>query len=326
MYSVFVKPPLEVTLLENVIVGHPRGILVDPQGQLIIDQLDEVLAWTPRYYGRDIRDGSTLAREKERRIAMLTAEAADLHARRDALRRLGSDADHVYMVHPFGHIAFGHLFDSLQRLYPVLPVVPRPFRVLHSNSRQIVGFETHMRLLGVAAEQLLTLRESVVVPRLWISPWQCFPAGLTSQTFDWIYRRYTENLRARAPTRLYLSRNHVRPGARSVLNEGEVLDFLQQHGFIVVRGTEPLEEILGLFNAAKVIVGPHGSLFANTMFCAADCRILEYCPANRVDRSFLTKRKLTSSYKQILIEADESFNITIPLDGLRQLVSELEGA
>ena len=87
-------------------------------------------------------------------------------------------------------------------------------------------------------------------------------------------------------------------------------------------GEEGLLDIISLFARAKTIVGPHGSIFVNTIFCREDAKIIEYCPKNRIDKSFLNKTKAVKDYQHILLEADSDFNIEIDLNELKGLIEK----
>ena len=49
------------------------------------------------------------------------------------------------------------------------------------------------------------------------------------------------------------------------------------------------------------------------MFCNSKTEIIEYCPQNRKDSSFKNKFKMAQNYTQYLVEADNLYNITIPI-------------
>ena len=96
-----------------------------------------------------------------------------------------------------------------------------------------------------------------------------------------------------------------------MINEVEVEQLLHANGFITLRGTESLEEIVNYFYHAKTIIGYHGSLFANLIFSKKDCRVLEFCAKNREDHSFQLKYKIINNYQYTLVDADEKFNATL---------------
>lgn len=322
MYKFHVAPEKELTEYRNVIVDHLTGIIVDETGKLVVEQADEALLWLPEAIFRTTRAGSDQDNEMRVRQLWLQRLARRLHDERDSFEELDPEVNHISMLHPFGWYAYGHLFDSVQRLYHALGTVPAPWKVLHSRADRVVDFSRHMNFLGVAQDQLIHVARPLRVPRLWVSPWQERPANFNPEIYDWIYRRYTGSVQQTRPLRLYLSRNHVKPGERGVSNEAEVVAALKEKGFRVLTGKEPLGSIVGAFHNAEMIVAPHGSLLANCMFCKPSCRVLEFCPDNRRDYSFQSKLKKMSDYRHRLVPADEKYNIEIPLGEVMAFVDE----
>jgi hypothetical protein len=235
----------------------------------------------------------------------------------------------IYLAHAFGWHAYGHLHDSLQRLFfPLAECKAEQWTPLVSRHDRVVGFTDHLSALlarPISEEDLITLSNKHCY-RFRHLVYAHAPATLTNYTQDslaWVNTSYRSHFSANKdwPHGLYLSRNHVRPGERGVRNEEAVVDLLVSQGFTVVRGDESLPEIVGLFAHARKIIGPHGSLFANTFLCTQEADILELCPSNRVDVTFRNKLKLTSSYEQIVVNADAHHNIEIDLDLLQEFLS-----
>ena len=142
--------------------------------------------------------------------------------------------------------------------------------------------------------------------------------NFTDSTYPWLIRNYLKKFidHNKPIPGLYLTRNHVIPGARGVLNESEVVEKLTNKGFVVVTGNESLKEIINLFYYAECIVGAHGSLFANTIFSKPTCKVFEFCPHNRIDYSFKSKYKAVKEYMHLIVNGDVNFNIDIQLDQL----------
>lgn len=149
MHRVFVSPPEEFSLLKDVTLVYPRGLILDSSGHVVLDQMDEVLSWLPDWYGKNNRSGN----EKERilldRTRILNEIAIVAHAGRRAMTRLDESVDYLYVCHPFGFFAFGHLFDSLQRLRYWDQIPGDRKKVIHSSASRIVDFQRHMKRFGV---------------------------------------------------------------------------------------------------------------------------------------------------------------------------------
>jgi capsular polysaccharide biosynthesis protein len=96
--------------------------------------------------------------------------------------------------------------------------------------------------------------------------------------------------------------------------------YLEERNFLILKGDEPLNKMIEYFYNAEVIIGYHGSLFANTIFCQSFVRVLEFCADNRRDFSFYTKYKIAKNYTHELIEADDKFNANLDLDVIKNFL------
>ncbi len=139
-----------------------------------------------------------------------------------------------------------------------------------------------LAVLGIPEEKII---ESDRLPHLkateLIVP--SFPGHL-----DWVPRETIEFLRQNFlapflapvggknyPQRIYISR--VGAKYRQVLNEKEVIDFLQPFDFqVVLLEKMSVKEQAALFAAAKIIVAPHGAGLTNLVFCTEGTKIVEF--------------------------------------------------
>jgi hypothetical protein len=231
----------------------------------------------------------------------------------------------IFLGHAFGWHAYGHLHDTLQRLYFCAEEArsDRPKIVVNRHDR-IIDFLGHLSAtLGkiVTQEDLIILdnKHSYNFRELIYSH---SPATLTNYTEDSLrhlntsYRNFFECTDSKIAG-VYLSRNHVRPGSRGVINETEVVDYLNRKGYVILFGNEPLNKIVRIFSSSLKVIGAHGSLLANTFLCRPDAEILELCPHNRVDVTQKNKLKYARKYEQILVQADSAYNLEIDMDLLR---------
>ena len=78
----------------------------------------------------------------------------------------------------------------------------------------------------------------------------------------------------RGPERIYISRSQA--GCRRVANESELIDFLKTQGFTIVHLEHlPIADQAHLFAEAHVVMGPHGSGFANLIFARPGTQVIE---------------------------------------------------
>lgn len=78
------------------------------------------------------------------------------------------------------------------------------------------------------------------------------------------------------PARIYVSRDDA--ATRRVANEPEVCAVLARYGFErVLLGQLPFTEQVGMFERARIVVGPHGAGLTNVLFCQPGARLVELC-------------------------------------------------
>lgn len=306
--------------------GHlPYPFIFNQDGQLFEGGLDDFLFWIPTCIWRKSRDGNFEAEATTRlehvRSHIDQEETKKDHQITQTYNKL------VYLCHPFGSYAYGHLFDTLLRLY-TLDADSRnnwgDYAFIVSDYSKITDFIHHLNALTgttIRANQLIKHNPKVVYrcdTLLYGLP-VSYEAQLTPDSYRWLIKRYRKYFLGDTITisevkiRLYLSRNHIVTGQRGVLNEYELIPLLLAKGYKVLTGDEPLFQIVRFFHIAEVVTGAHGSLFANTIFCQPIAKIVEFCPNNRIDKSFMNKIKEAHDYTQVPLEADADFNITIPL-------------
>ena len=74
--------------------------------------------------------------------------------------------------------------------------------------------------------------------------------------------------------RVFLSRRDA--ARRRLLNEEEIFDRLKPYGFeLVIPTTLSVAEQITVFSQAEIIVGPHGSGFANIVFASPQAKVIE---------------------------------------------------
>lgn len=295
--------------------------ITDSEGSLIVEANNENLFWLGGciYKCRDPKKFPRIAIER----ALMLQREIDERINSTNERRIITNKC-LFMGHSFGWYAYGHLHDTLQRIYFCREDIRKErWKIVVNRYDRVVGFIEHLRaLLGDwATEEDLILIDNAYIYEFGDLVYSHSPSVATSYTNDsiqWVHSEYLGyfSKAGKWPKKLYLSRNHIRPGSRGVLNEAEIGELLKANEFFVINGNEPLADIVNYFANAEVIIGPHGSLFANTFLCKPECRILELCPHNRIDSTFKNKLKLAKAYTQKIVQADDSFNIVIDTDDI----------
>ena len=226
--------------------------------------------------------------------------------------------DYLYvpLVHPHGWYCFGEYLDSIQKLYVIDKLKLDKQRVkliLHEHNR-VVGFYDILRNLGYTNENFYHINNSITYyfkNCLYINQ-LCYPARMTKITKFWFINKQISQI---CPTinnkiRLYLNRNKY--GNRNVINNDEILKLLEPYNFFILNGDEELNLIIRLFKDAEIIIGPHGSMFRNIIYCLKNPLIIEFCSKNRRDYAQFELALLSNiPYLHILSECDDMNNIII---------------
>jgi hypothetical protein len=80
---------------------------------------------------------------------------------------------------------------------------------------------------------------------------------------------------------IYLARG---PYGRGIINENKIVDILiNKYNFVVLNGSENLENIIHYFTNAKIILGAHGSLMKNMIWSKKNPILVELCPPKRAN-------------------------------------------
>ena len=315
-------------LLDNCNILGDTSIVTSCLGDLAEDVIGEALYWCPVEFplnhlgSNDV--ASALIEERKHFLAGIK-HLYFKHFGHNAISHQGEIG--IYLCHPLGFYAYEQLFDSLQRLYSIRHLLPDArHRFVVSDYEHITDFLKHISILWgndvreedviLASARQVHRFEQLIVP---FSP--AMPTSFTPDTYNWAFNAYV-NCFVNAPDepvseRLYLSGNHNSHGSsKAVINEEDVTTFLNDNGFKVIHGNEPLDETVRNFYNAKIVVGCHGPQFVNTIFCRPETKIIEYVPSNRINSSILNMHKHAQDYVCCSVESDENLNMHIPVDDL----------
>lgn len=154
-----------------------------------------------------------------------------------------------------------------------------PKILIRANSPRFV--RASLELLGYGSDTLLEwqngqeplLIENLIVPSLPGIRVACSPRSLSWLRAQFLAAAGVDAPSLQAHRRLYISR---KPGGwRSVINEEDVVNCLEQEGFEILRAENlSLTEQIRLFSEAKLIVGLHGAGLTNVLF-APQAALLE---------------------------------------------------
>lgn len=244
--------------------------------------------------------------------------------------------DLLYMMDWYGVYPFGHIYDSIQYLfdYEKSNLLNKTWLVGRYNSGHTYRLiENHWQTFGHTSHLLINQDDSVFAKTLHVSTLETFPAQIDPKRLNWIKQKYRERYETQIQDfllkeklldkkiNLYLHRE----SKRRVKNFQKILPILQENNFIILNGTEDFLIHQALFSNPNLVLGPHGSLFRNSLFCNNEnnSKYYEWCPDNRKDYSI--KNQSVSSgikdYEQIFVTGDQDYSIDIPEDQIKDIIN-----
>lgn len=133
------------------------------------------------------------------------------------------------------------------------------------------------------------------------------------------------------PSMIYITRRDGK--ARKVLNEGELITFLESYGCKCIElSAYNFTEKVNLFYAAKVIISVTGAGLANVMYCNKNATVIEIFPnvlihtfnynlaaVAGINYHFIISKADTGAKN--LVEANDA-NITVDVDRLKKMLDE----
>ncbi len=247
------------------------------------------------------------------------------------VRRLEGTA--AVLAVPGGNTYYHWLVDALPRL----ELIRRAGWPLESIRHVIVNghrrpFQREaIERLGLAGrtvslEEVPHVRASALIVPSFASPaetaagWAC----------EFLRRLFLEDGPAARPSprRIYISR--ARAKSRRVTNESEVASLLERSGFQAVLLEElSVAEQARLFADAEWIVGPHGSGFANLVFCSSGAKVLEIFAPAPVKAMYERLARLSGlDYRRLLCPAKSGDKsdpraVTVDPGALEKALSEM---
>ena len=260
---------------EDVLVAD-RGKVFDLDGNLIEEASVDFSRWNKLIQHHvDIKDVEEEFREK---------------LAKKGYEELPPTFNYVYGFSYFNVYPYGHLWDHLQRLKVIEDIGVENVCLCLSkrgSERGIEDFYLHLELFGYSASKIkhLDCDDTIYkIPTLY-----CPDSGVKLGVFNketrlWVKDKYSQFRGSEENLKLYLSRKGK---PREAENEDVVIEFLKERDFTIVYGNEGIREHVRQFSNATFIVGIHGALFMNIIFCEKNPIVMEFCPNLRYCDHFL---------------------------------------
>lgn len=293
-----------VSNYENVKIFKKMALITDSKDNVIRLTTNEHLFWVQNYVGMN--------RTVDERLSYLQEQVYSTKKSNGLI--INSDVSCVYLGHPFEWYAYGHVFDSLQRLYNINnKKFVGPYLICSEHSR-VSDFYAHLELLGYRKDFLITMHgffDYISVKKLVYSESPANITQFTNDTRDWIRDRYISKGASEVSNYvLFLDRGSV--GTRDVINKKELLDCLSlKFNLIRFTGSESLGLAIDLFSKARYVVGVHGAMFVNTIFCSKDCKIIEMIPSGRRVVNMLRMNKSALNHVGLVFDSDSNHQFSV---------------
>lgn len=147
--------------------------------------------------------------------------------------------------------------------------------------------------------------------------------GILNNNFAYKFNKlFNENKIIQKSYNIYLARGAY---GRSIQNESEIINILKEkYNFIVLNGTESLEDTIHYFTNAKIIFGAHGSLMKNMIWSKKCLFLIELCPPTRHDCFYSNAKDLGFPVFFILSNTNEKEEILLNDEQINKLYSLLD--
>lgn len=323
--------PQYVLKLKNVYVLND-GLIVDEDGDIIPEANFNYLYWKNPATNFELRGMNKT--DDERIFNSLDTVTKPISFDRIPRAELEKgvcvmdDHNYVFAVSVWGQCyVWGELWDSIRPLNKINSLnIDNPSLACSRFTSHVNQLPLHFKAFGYRSDNIDHLLEidkkKYFFRTLYYPSPTGMPAGIDDNSIDYLRHGYFSLINSddydNNDLSLYLSRGDSDHGKRGVTNEQEIIDYCKDNNIIVVTGKEGLIEHIQLFRRAKKILGPHGSLFRNIIFCKRSPSVLEICPENRQNK--MQKGigdALGIDYEWRIAPSSKKFNIDIPLSVIK---------
>ncbi len=273
----------------------PEGIVVNEGG--IITQ------------GKVLKDTQTLANDQHR---LLSNKNRDINTENPMYFK----GKLAVISSPGSENWYHWLLQILPRLR-VLAESKVEFDKIYINNLQFewqnVALQHVLTFLNIPMDKILIVNgdcivqaEQLIVPSVPFIPDKGTPLPVWMKTFlQDVFLKNTKQSNVHYSDKIFISRSRAK--IRRILNETELFSYLETQGFqkIFLEDLAPTEQAK-IFNTAKVIIGPHGSGFANLIFAKPGLKIIEIDHGTPEPRSFYKQMAAIMGCKYTPFYADNT--------------------
>jgi Capsular polysaccharide biosynthesis protein len=205
------------------------------------------------------------------------------------------------------------IIEKFSQLESVPLVVCKELRSFHRDT---------LRLAGVNEHRLHRFNERFSrFDRLYFPDVPSPTGNISPHAVEWLRSRFLKSEPGSGDRLIYISRKDAMK--RKLLNEDEIIGFLQQKGFeIVCPGTLPFSEQVEMFRRARVVIGPHGAGFTNMAFAPRDATMIEFFGDNYINGCFWTLANVLGQRHAFVSAPTETLNFSIPVNRCAEILEK----
>jgi len=235
-------------------------------------------------------------------------DITDLASTKNLPPLLNLDGITVFLSSRWGYNYYHWMFDVISRLELVLEsgIDLSCVDKFVVNSYQQQFQKDTLDILGIPPKKIIESHQyhhlesdTLIVPSLPAAfplKWNC---DFLRRKFLGLVSKQQKNFE-----RIYVSRKDT--NSRRVANETELVDFLNQYGFVsVTLSSMSFQEQVCLFANAKVIITPHGAGLTNIVFCQPETKIIELFASDTIRNCYyITANYCNLEYYYLAFQPD----------------------
>ena len=237
------------------------------------------------------------------------------------------------LTHYYNFCPFSHRYDVLSRLRHIEKLITENTNYLLGTQTEFNEnrFNEEFELFGVInkiyhpdGDTLFKIKKLIYPIWLYksIRMGNESPVSFTRESFEYCRNKYRKYYNKNDNKyKLFLTRYNTQ---RNITNFDNVHEFFKEQGFIILDGTENLETTINYFYNSEMIVGIHGGLFSNLLFCNNVKRIIEIFPSKYYNCCFIDwNQHLNTNYKTLTFESDINNNINFDQNMLNEILEKM---
>ncbi|HLX68000.1 MAG TPA: glycosyltransferase family 61 protein, partial [Verrucomicrobiae bacterium] len=228
-------------------------------------------------------------------------------------------ADKNYSEWLLGNLPRLSLIEQFPELKSVRLIVPRSLKPYQRES---------LEMAGIPSERLVAFDNGYwQVDKLYLTELPSPLGNPSPHAVAWLRSKLLKGTAAKASKtgrRLYVTRRDA--PQRRVLNEPEIIDYLEGIGFeTICPGDLSFAEQIQIFSDANIVVGPHGAAFANMVFAPPEAALIEFFGDNYLHGCYWALSGICGQKHSFVVGPSQWLDYSISLDELKATLEKVCG-